>query len=168
MALRLQQKSRMNYEMQRRDKWILPQHLPSVLQDPSAGWLRDEGLCGTHKHLHSARPGTASLLPCRQGNPLHPVQHIRGLANTEEHWARKASARSISAHFPVCWALELLEGWELETSRRAGRRRPGKVTKSFPGLLWAGCEEVMTTQDAGRATSPLGKRCQGHGRHYHS
>lgn len=71
----------------------------------------------------------------------------------------------VKMHFPVSWASELLEGRELETARRARRRRPGKVTKSFPGLLWAGCEEVMTAQDAGRATSPPSKHCQGHGRH---
>lgn len=77
--------------------------------------------------------------------------------------------RVVEMHFPFSWASELLEGWELETSRQARRRRrPGKVTKSFPGLLWAGCEEVMTAQHEGRATSPPSKHCQGHGRHYYS
>ena len=35
------------------------------------------------------------------------------------------------------------------------------MRKSFPGLLWAGWEEAMTAQKAGRAASALGKRCQG-------
>lgn len=33
----------MNYEMQRRDKWMLSQLLPSVPQDLSACWLQTEG-----------------------------------------------------------------------------------------------------------------------------
>lgn len=143
---------------------------PATALTLCACWLWGAGLCGTHKHLRSARPGTASLLPCRWGNPHHPLQPVRGLANTEEHGARRVFLRRVGEmHFPVSRASELLEGWELETSRRARRRRrPGKVTKSFPGLLWAGCKEVMTAQAAGRATSLLSKRCQGHGRHYYS
>lgn len=47
----------MNYEMQRRDKWNLSQHLPSVLAGserlPAAG----EGLRGTHVHPHTAQDG---------------------------------------------------------------------------------------------------------------
>lgn len=62
-----------------------------------AGCGMKEGLRGTHRHLHTARPGTASLFPCRKENPHHPLQHIRGLASTEKHGARKASTQSISA-----------------------------------------------------------------------
>lgn len=42
----------MNYEMQRRDKWILSQHLPSVPQDLSVCRLRAKG-CVAHTYTRT-------------------------------------------------------------------------------------------------------------------